>query len=58
MIIDITSADLDLKNLNQKIRENVSKLRDLEHQPGIIGMGLKPMSGKEASVIAKAFGYS
>lgn len=49
---------LDINNLHEKIRDNVHKLRDLEHQPGIEGFRLKPMTAAEARAINKGFGLS
>lgn len=50
------AVEEDLKDLQQKLRDNFGKLRDLEHEPRLEGMGLKPMSVSEARTLHKAFG--
>lgn len=54
--LEIDIAEDDLKVLQGKLRENLGKLRDLEHEPRLEGMGLKPMSVAEARTLNKAFG--
>lgn len=51
--IESTKADID--NLQQRIKDNVHKLRDLEHEPRLEGYGLKPLSAAEAKAFNKAF---
>lgn len=46
----------DLKELQEKLKENLGKLRDLEHEPRLEGIGLKPISVAEARTLNKAFG--
>ncbi|XP_022919964.1 p53 and DNA damage-regulated protein 1 [Onthophagus taurus] len=54
---EIDKVTIDIDNLYENIKDNVSKLRDLEHLPGIEGFRLKPMTGKEADAIHKAYGF-
>lgn len=47
----------EVNNLHKSMKEKVGKLRELEHQPGIGGFELKPMTGAEAKMIHGALGY-
>lgn len=51
------NIDKEIEDLQSTIKRDMCKMRDLEHQPGIVGVGLKPMSGSEARTLNKAFGY-
>lgn len=51
--IDTTGKSMD--SLQETIKENLQKLRDLEHEPRLEGYGLKPLSAAEAKAINKAF---
>lgn len=53
---DIKTSTEEIDELHEEIRRKVSDLRELEHQPGIVGFGLKPLSGVEARAISKGFG--
>lgn len=55
-MLEIDAAEEDLKELQGKLKGNLGKLRDLEHEPRLEGMGLKPMSMAEAKALNKAFG--
>lgn len=48
---------VEIEGLHDKIKQDSSKLRDLEHEPGIVGIGLKPLSASEARALNKAFGH-
>ncbi|GJQ68750.1 hypothetical protein Trydic_g17282 [Trypoxylus dichotomus] len=55
---ELDKVTLDVDNLHKAIKDKVHKLRDLEHQPGIEGFRLTPMTGAEAKAINKGFGLS
>ncbi|KAI4470709.1 hypothetical protein MML48_1g18981 [Holotrichia oblita] len=55
---ELDKVTLDIDNLHETIRDKVHKLRDLEHQPGIEGFRLKPMTAAEVKAINKGFGLS
>lgn len=55
--VEIDSAARDLEDLNEKIKKNLQKLRDLEHQPRIEGVALKPLSTTEVKALHKNFGF-
>ncbi|KAI4470704.1 hypothetical protein MML48_1g09239 [Holotrichia oblita] len=55
---ELDKITLDIDNLHETIRDKVHKLRDLEHQPGIEGFRLKPMTAAEVKAINKGFGLS
>lgn len=40
----------------EELREKVLKMRDIEHEPQIKGIGLRPLTYKEAEGITKGFG--
>lgn len=50
------TVDDDLRELQEKLKENLGKIRDLEHEPRLAGVSLKPMSIAEAKTLNKAFG--
>ncbi|KAF5274881.1 hypothetical protein FQA39_LY07063 [Lamprigera yunnana] len=41
-----------------QIKDNISKKRDIEHEPKIEGFGLKPLSHAEAKGLMKGFGIN
>jgi len=53
---ELDKTDENLKDLSEVIKENVQKLRDLEYEPRLEGIALKPMSLAETKAIHKAFG--
>lgn len=55
-ISEMKQTTTEINRLHSSIRAKLSKIRDLEHEPGIVGMSLKPMSVSEAKAINKAFG--
>lgn len=55
---EINKAEHDLNILHNKIKTKSQELRDLEHQPRIEGLTLKPISNFEAKALNKAFGSS
>lgn len=56
VVVEIDTAEEDLKELQGRLKENLGKLRDLEHEPRLEGMTLKAMSVAEAKTLNKAFG--
>ncbi|XP_066146278.1 p53 and DNA damage-regulated protein 1 [Euwallacea fornicatus] len=53
---EIAKTEEDLSDLHKQIKENVHKLRDLEHEPRLEGFALKPISVAEAKALHKGFG--
>lgn len=46
----------EYESVCKDLRSKLLKFRDLEHEPTIAGIGLKPLSSAEAKVIYKSFG--
>lgn len=55
-VTDLEKVEQAINNLHESTKDKVHKLRDLEHQPGIEGFRLKPMTSAEAKAIYKGFG--
>ncbi|CAH1114257.1 unnamed protein product [Psylliodes chrysocephalus] len=55
---EIDKVEDGLNDLRNKIRAKSQELRDLEHQPRIEGLTLKPVSNIEATALNKAFGFN
>ncbi|KAK9879787.1 hypothetical protein WA026_006850 [Henosepilachna vigintioctopunctata] len=53
---EIEKSKEDINGLHDTIKDKLSELRDLEHEPGIVGFSLKPLSITEAKTLHKAFG--
>ncbi|XP_044751496.1 uncharacterized protein LOC123311530 [Coccinella septempunctata] len=53
---EIEKSQDDITGLQNSIKDKLNELRDLEHEPRIVGFGLKPLSIREAKTLHKAFG--
>ncbi|XP_045472756.1 uncharacterized protein LOC123679292 [Harmonia axyridis] len=53
---EIEKSEDDIAALQNTLKDKLNMLRDLEHEPRLVGFGLKPLSMKEARTLHKGFG--